>query len=385
MHRSTAARPGFTLIEVLLSMTILLTVLGIATNLFRKQGTVIAAQAGRLEAQQTAQFTLSELDRELRLAGVGVVDMQPILVQADTNAVTFNADLVSSVTGDPSAVYIDEDAADAVAMVWQSSNKLALPNSTRMYPDSTYMRAAGAPSGAETISFWLTRDSSAKGNNEYILWRRVNDSPNRVVAKGIVRNPTDTVFQYFKGDTAGVLTPIPVSSLPLFHNAATHGQPSDTGKFALVDSIRTIRIRLTVVYHDRKGDVFRRLDNTIRLMNSGLIRRSTCGDPPVGVTPSAVAGVDTLTGNPMVTISWPKSSDETGGEKDVERYSLYRRLVGAASSADDPFASVPAGAASYSFVDSDVKSGEQWIYGAASQDCTPNTSAVSFASAVTIP
>jgi prepilin-type N-terminal cleavage/methylation domain-containing protein len=385
MQHRRRNRPGFTLVEVLVSMTILLVVLGTATNLFRKQGTVIAAQSGRLEAQQTAQFTLSELDRELRLAGVGVVDMQPILAQIDTNAITFNADLVSYVAGDPSAVYIDEDAPDEAAMVWNSARKATLPNSTRLYPDTTYMRAAGAPSGAETISFWLSKDSSAKGPNEFILWRRVNDQPNRIVAKGIVRTPTDTVFQYFKGDTSGVLTPIPPSSLPLFHNAITHGHPADTGKFALVDSIRTIRIRLTVVYHDRKGDVFRRLDNTIRLMNAGLIRRSTCGEPPVAVTPSAAVGTDAETGNPKVTISWAKSGDETGGEKDVERYSLYRRPVGAPSSADEPFASVPAGSASYSFVDTDVKSGEQWIYGAASQDCTPNTSAVSFAAAVTIP
>lgn len=385
MTRRAPLQPGFTLIEVLLSMTIMLTVLGIATNLFRKQGAIIAAQSGRLEAQQTAQFTLSALDRELRLAGVGVVDMQPILAQADTMAITFNADLVSNVIGDPSAVYIDPDAEDLFSTVFRSVNKLALPRSGRTYPDSTYMRAAGVPSGAETIAYWLSRDSTSAATNEYILWRRVNHGPNRIAAKGIVKNPLDTIFQYFKGDTAGVLTAIPPSSLPLFHNAATHGQPSDTGKFALVDSIRTIRVRLTVVFHDRKGDVYRRLDNTIRLMNSGLIRRNTCGDPPIGVTPTATAGTDATTGNPQVAISWPKSSDESSGEKDVERYALYRRPVGASSTMDDVFASLPAGSDSYSFVDSDVKSGEQWIYGVASQDCTPSSSSVTFASSVTIP
>ncbi|MEK7401261.1 MAG: prepilin-type N-terminal cleavage/methylation domain-containing protein [Gemmatimonadota bacterium] len=377
-------RTGFTLIEVLLSMTIMLTVLGIATNLFRRQGAVIAAQSGRLEAQQTAQFTLSALDRELRLAGVGVVDMQPILVQADTLAITFNADLVSNVIGDASAVYIDNEASDLMSTVFRSAYKTTLPRSSKFYPDSTYMRAAGVPSGAETIALWLSKDSSSTATNEYVLWRRVNHGAIHLAAKGIVKNPTDTIFQYFKGDTAGVLTAIAPSALPLFHTATTHGQPSDTGKFALVDSIRTIRVRLTVVYHDRNGDVFRRLDNTIRLMNAGLIRRSTCGDPPTGVTPTAVAGLDT-TGTPQVVISWPKSSDETAGEKDVERYALYRRPNGSPTTADDVFASVPAGSVSYAFTDTDVKSGEQWIYGAASQDCTPNSSSVTFASSVTIP
>lgn len=386
MLRRGSMRSGFTLIEVVLSMTILMVVMGIATNLFRKQGAVIAAQAGRLEAQQTAQFTLSELDRELRLAGVGVVDMQPILVQADTMAITFNADLVSNVLGDPSSVYVDVDAPDLGSTVFRSVNKRQLPRSTKFYPDSTYMKSAGAPSGAETIAFWLSKDSTSSANNEYILWRRVNDGVNRVAAKGIVKNANDTVFQYFKGDTAGVLTAMTNSQLPLFHTAITHGNPADTGKFALVDSIRTIRVRMTIVFHDRNGDVFRRLDNTIRLMNSGLIRRTTCGDPPPGVTPLATASIDGVTGNPKVTITWGKSSDETGGEKDVERYSLYRRLFGAATTMDDVFASIPAaGTASYSFVDTDVKTGEVWIYGASAQDCTPTTSSVNFAGQVTIP
>jgi prepilin-type N-terminal cleavage/methylation domain-containing protein len=383
MHRSTR-RSGFTLIEVLLSMTIMLAVLGMATNAFRKNGQVLSAQSGRLEAQQTAQFTLSELDRELRLAGVGVVDMQPILVQADGMAITFNADLVSNVIGDPSTVYVDEEAEDAYSTVFRSQNKMLLPiTTTRVYPDSTYMRAAGVPSGAETISFWLRRDSTA-GENEYILWRRINHGPARVAAKGIIKNANDTVFQFFKGDSTGALTPIPSATLPLYHSATTHGQPSDTGVFALVDSIRTIRVRLNVVFHDRKGDVYRRLDNTIRLMNSGLIRRTTCGEPPVGVVPTAVVGTDSI-GNPQVLVSWPKSSDESGGEKDVERYSVFRRPVGSAGTMSDPFASVPAGSASYSILDTDVISGQQWLYGVASQDCTPTTSAVTTAAAVTIP
>jgi len=391
MLANRRSRQGFTLIEVLVAMTILLSVLGMATNMFRKQGSVIVAQAGRLEAQQTAQFTLSALERELRLAGVGVVDMQPILAQAAKDAITFNADITSNVTGDPSAVYIDPDAADENVSVFLSTNKKLLPNSDKFYPDSTYMRSAGVPSGAETISLWLSVDSTAPRSDEHILWRRINNGPARVVAKGIIKGSADTIFQYFKGDTAGFLTAIASNKLPLYHNAATHGQPSDTGAFSLVDSIRTVRVRMTVVFHDRKGDVYRRLDHTIRLMNSGLIRRSTCGDPPIGVSPQAVASVDTidtegvLDFNPKVTISWPKSTDEGGGEKDVERYAVYRRPAGAPPTLDQPFASIPAGSSSYSFIDHDVVTGEQWVYGVASQDCTPRTSGLGVTPTITIP
>ena len=384
MNAHRRARAGFTLTEIMISMTLMLFVLGVATNSFRRQASLIAAQSGRLEAQQTAQFTLSELDRELRLAGVGVADMQPTLVQADSMAVTFNADLVSTLLTDVTAVYIDTAAEYSSTAVFQSSSKRLLPHtSTFYYPDSTHMRSAGAPSGAETISYWLSRDSTSTATNEHVLWRRVNAGPARLVARGIIRNPGDTVFQYFR-DSAGVVVPVPKSFLPLFHHASTHGVKSDTAKLAWVDSIRTIRVRMTVVFRDRGAPVYRRLDHTIRLMNSGLVRRSICGEPPLGTTPSASAGLDTL-GFPFVTISFNPTLDEAAGERDVERYALYRRLADQPGTKAEPFASIPAGLTTYSFTDTDVRSGEQWIYGVASQDCTPAISPVTSTTAVTIP
>ncbi len=384
MSGSTRARTGFTLIEIMVSMTLLLFVLGVATNSFRKQSALIAAQSGRLEAQQTAQFTLSELDRELRLAGVGVADMQPVVVQADSMAITFNADLVSTVSGDPAGVYIDTLANPDATSVWRSLDKRTLPRSGFYYPDSTHMRSVGAPSGAETISYWLSKDSTSSATNEYVLYRRVNQNAARLVAKGIIRNPTDTVFQYFKGDSLGNLYAIPPASLPIYHNASTHGVTADSGKFAWVDSIRTVRVRITVVYRDRTGPVYRRLDHTIRLMNAGLVRRATCGEAPLGPTPTASAALDTA-GIPYAVVTFPKSGDEGAGEKDVERYALYRRLNGESTVGAEPFASIPGGNATYSFTDTDVASGQQWVYGVAAQDCTPAISGVTYAASVTIP
>lgn len=375
---------GFTLVEVLISMTLLLFVVGVATDSFRRNNAQLAQQSGRLEAQQTAQFTLGALDRELRVAGVGVVDMQPVVVQADPTAITFNADLVSSLPGDPSAIYVDTGAAPAVASVFSALERTALPNSSFSYPDSTFMKAAGVTSGAETISYWLARDDTDPTGATEALWRRVNASPGQLVARGIVRAPSDTVFQFFKGDSAGNLTAIPASLLPLYHRAPTHGAPSDTGRAALIDSVHTIRVRLQVATRDRTGLVIRRLDHTIRLMNAGLVRRSTCGEPPLGVVAGAVAGTDTL-GQPNVTITWDKSGDEGGGEKDVERYVLYRRPTGAPGGSEVAFTSIPAGSASYAFTDTDVHSGEMWIYGVAAQDCTPSTSGAASTGTVTVP
>jgi len=63
-----------------------------------------------MDAMQNAQFAASQIERELREAGAGVADVQPMLVQADSEAMTFNANMVSIDTGDVRAVYQIRDA-----------------------------------------------------------------------------------------------------------------------------------------------------------------------------------------------------------------------------------------------------------------------------------
>jgi len=381
-------RSGFTIIEMVVSMVLMLAVLGMSTQLLRRQSAALSAQAGRIDAQQIGHFSLVALERELRMAGAGVVDPQPVLVQAAPLAITFNADLMSQIPNDPSAVYYTPDADSAAFGVFLKSAKKAMPTTTWQYPDSTYMKAAGVEAGAETISFWLSKDSTSLATNEYLLFRRVNAMPASLVAGAVIVNPGDTIFQFFKGDTTGSITPIPTASLPLTHSKPLHGSLSDTGSYALIDSVRMVRVRLKTVYHDpRQGDVFRRMDMTIRLMNAGMTRKITCGENPVAVTPSVAAtaaNVGAGIPTPFTTITWTKSLDEGAGEKDVERYAIFRRLQAQAAFAE-PFASVPAGQATYSFQDTDVATSQIWIYGIAAQDCTPSNSSIGSTSAITIP
>lgn len=380
-----ASRPraGFSLVELIVAMTLMVVLLGLATAFFRVQSKSVAQAAGRLEAQQTAAFGLATIDRELRMAGVGVADAQPMLVQADPFAVTFNADLVSNTAGDVGPVYVDVDAPDGAVSVYDKTDAGALPLSTRIYPETTYMRSAGVPSSAETISFWVARDSTSKRANEYLLWTRVNAMPPQVVARGIVINPGDTVFRYYKADTAGAPLQVASTKLPLFHAARAHGSAADTGQVALIDSIRSVRVRLTAVYHDvRQGDVTRRSESTIRVLNAGLVTRTTCGDAPLGVSPTAAYG--TSAGVPAVAITWTPSADEKGGERDVERYVIFRRLT-TDPSFDQPIASIPAGQSSYTFTDTDIQSGSSYIYGVAAQDCTPSSSSVGITPQVAVP
>ena len=378
-------RSGFTLIEMIVSMTMVILIMAIATKFFMQQTRMLSNQSGRLEAQQNAQFSLATLDREIRVAGIGVVDAQPILVQADPRAITFNADLVTRISGDPSAVYTDPDVDEASTISADLADRGKLPLAVgQSYPDTNYFLAAGVPSRAETISFWVARDSSSKDPQEFLLYRRINNGAARVVARSLRVKSTDTVFQYFKKDTAGALIAVGASQLPIYHSAKLHGSPADTGRSALSDSIKAVRVRLTAMYRDRNGvQIIRRIDMTMQLMNAGLIHRSSCGEPPIGVTPTATVGTDPDTGSPLVTVTWARSSDEGSGEKDVERYSIFKRL--AVDGFGEPMASIPAGASSYSFTDRGVTPGDQLVYGVTAQDCTPSVSSMSSTSIVTIP
>jgi type II secretory pathway pseudopilin PulG len=378
-------RSGFTLVEVIVAMTMVILIMSIATKFFMQQTRMLSNQSGRLEAQQNAQFSLATLDREIRVAGIGVVDAQPILVQADPRAITFNADLVTRVAGDPSAVYVDADVDEASTIAAGLSDRATLPLSANVYyPDTNYFLAANVPSRAETISFWVARDSTSKDPQEFLLYRRINNEPGRIVARSLRVKSTDTVFQYFKKDTSGALIAVGSAQLPIYHSAKVHGSPGDTGRSALSDSIKAVRVRMTAMYKDRNGvQIIRRIDMTMQLMTAGLIHRSSCGEQPLGAMPTAMVVADPETGSPVVKISWAKSGDEGAGEKDVERYSIFKRF--SSEGFGEPMASIPAGASTYLFTDRDVNPGDQLVYGITAQDCTPSVSSMNSSSVVTIP
>jgi prepilin-type N-terminal cleavage/methylation domain-containing protein len=384
VHPVRTTRNGFTLIELLVSMVLMMVIVAIAVQTFRRSSTVLAKQAGSLEALANARFGLASMDRDLRVAGTGTTAGQPILVQAANTAITFNVDLISRQASDPSAVYYDASADSAATSAMTTNTTITLPWSSVTYPDSTYYQASGLIGGAETVSYYLSKDSTTSLSTEYILFRRVNNGTPRAIAQGLQYSPGDTVFQYFRVTAADTLAPVPTTSLPLYHSAKAHGSAADTGSFALIDSIRSVRISLKAVYHDpRDGDVLRTLQTTVKLLNTGIDSRSSCGQTPVAVTPSATTSTAGAT-SPWVKLTWSPSTDDGGGENDVYRYLIFRRPL-SATTFTQPLSAVPAGATSYSFTDNAVAHGDTWVYGVAAQDCTPSTSSVSTTGAVIVP
>ena len=102
-------RDGVTLIEMMIAIVLFVLVFGLAVPFFRYQARSVSASAGRLDALQNARYAQSAIDRDLRISGIGIVQAQPMIVQADGFAVTFNADLATKDINDPMSIYYDAD------------------------------------------------------------------------------------------------------------------------------------------------------------------------------------------------------------------------------------------------------------------------------------
>lgn len=406
--RPAGARPGLTLGELLVTLAVTAVIFGAAIPFLTLQARSVTRQAGRLESQLNVRFGVSAIDRDLRAAGVGVVDAQPMLVEADGRALTLNANLVSRTrfydraTGLPAAagtgpsagayddaVNLDPDAPDGAVGVLTRAGRVALPATGIAYPDCTYVQGGGAStfSRAETVSFFVRRDSTSTRPDQYVLFRRVNALAPEVLARGLVLAPGEAVFSYFQLNATGQQVPVPADSLPLVHRAAMHGSPADTGRGAMTDAVRYVRVRLVGRAVDRRTgrQSLDTVQASVRLMNAGLMRRATCGEAPLfgGTFTATDPGAPT----PQVRLTWTPASDERGGERDVERYLVFRRLATDPPGFGEPLLSVGVDAttAAYQYVDTQVLPATAYVYGLAAQDCNPLNSPIAQAAVTTRP
>lgn len=367
---SSRATAGFTMIELLIAMVITVAIFSMAVPFLSMQARTVTDYGGRLDAQQNARFAFNAIDRELRMAGVGILNDQPMLVYADSMGVTFNADLVSNDSLDVAAVYFNPTITDQYAKSLPKTTQVRLFPSAMLYPDSNYITVQNlAVSDAETISYWVSHDSTSTRTDIYGLWRRVNNAPAALVAKNLIIEPGRPVFEYLRLTGTSLVT-VDGGDLPLVH-VAVHGSPDDTLKSAWADSIRIVRVRFSGIYVDPKaGEQKRSVDGSIRLLNAGLVANPICGVQP---TPSVLTLSSTgVPGARAVTVTWPKSGDQDGGEQDVRSYVLSKRMLPATTFTD--IVSQPANKPTYTYTDIDVKPGQSYEYAVVAMDCTPQRS-----------
>lgn len=351
MSRNSArTRTGFTLAELAVAITLMGIVMGLVFPFFKMQSSAIRRQAGRFDAQQSAAFAVNAVDQDIRGAGADLAPTQQLAVHIGPTAITFNANLVTRDSGDVRAMSWDPDADPAATGVL--TGVITLPNTGGW----TY---TGAGLGfAETVSYYTETDPQGS-TGDLRLMKRVNAMPPEIVTRGLRPNPgSQAMFQYIYRRADGTLDSIPNNVLPLRSGDAR------------VDSLRLVRVQLTARFRDRGGAIVdRTLRRTLRIMNAGARNVATCGGPPV-FTSQVIAADTVVQGSPAVAINWLAADDETSGERDVERYSIFRRPATVFSFAGlEPLISLPAGLGSYSYLDTSVQSGEEWIYGIAAQDC----------------
>lgn len=387
--RLRRSRPGMTLVEMLVAMLILSFAMSGALMLMKSESKAFALGSERVAMYQNGRFALNEMEKDLRASGAGSPDMQPQLIFVSDSVIAFNANYWTNTPGDVFAVYYNPDAPDSAVFALRRSSQITIPNTAIVYPDTNYL-IAGVNSPAETIVFFFQRDASTVRTDDFILYRKVNQLAPEVVSTNILRTGTTPFFAYFRErSTAGgvkQLLAVATAALPMRHSVPVHLSIRDTGVLAAIDSLRAVRVSFTV-NNGQTGTLqrLRALTRLIRMPNAGLANTKSCGDAPLyTANPVAALGFAADSITRIVTLTFALSIDETGGERDVERYLVWRRLL-ADVDWGDPYVSLPGGTNPNSFTDASIVSGASYVYAVAAQDCTPTLSTQRASNTVVIP
>jgi prepilin-type N-terminal cleavage/methylation domain-containing protein len=378
----TRAR-GFTLIEMLFSLVVFSLVMSTSVLFFRGVSRAVSGTTERMDAMQNLRYAVATMDRELRNAGAGTTETQPTLVYISPSVVVFNADIVSPIAGSPTAVNYNPDVNPNAANAPTTAQKFSLPGTSIQYPDSTYKSSGGVISPAETVMYWFSPDSTPGNSGLYLLFRQVNNNAPDLVARNLMPFPGRPFFDWLQTDSLGNLFTVASTNLPMRHSVPVHASTVDTGLPARIDSIRAVRVNV-YASNGRTGSsqVTRALATTVRIPNAGLNKQRSCGDVPIFSKPLTATFSGTAAA-PKVTLTWLPATDETAGEKDVERYLIYRRTT--AGFFDAAQQTIPAGQASYTYTDATVLNDSTYFFEVTALDCTPLESSPSVSGSVTIP
>lgn len=305
-------RRGFSLVEILVAMTLTLAVFAITLPFVRAQTRALGSNAGRLDADQIARYAQRQVDRDLRLAaGDGV---QPTVVYAGPMGIAFNANLIARDTLDVNAFEVQAGADSSLSEAWRVADAATIPLTARTYPTQDYLGVDGNPSRVETIAYFLHPDTVSDRSDVYVLYRRVNARDSTAVVRGI-HVPTDSAFFSYYRMVSDTLAQVPAASLPLYWDST------------LTSGLRAVGIRSAGFFRNAVDgeDVIR----TVRWRTVFANAPATVAD--CGAAPSAPSGVghskQTSTGSASyhVRVTWSRSGDDGTGTDDVTHYVVWIR------------------------------------------------------------
>lgn len=381
-------RRGMTIVELLISLVLFSVIISVALQAIDIESRAFRAGVDQMSTLQNYRYALNALEKDLRTVGSGVPGQQPFLVYADGDVVAFNADYASNVENDVFAVYSDTSAPDVLVSALRKANAITIPTTLFTYPDTSYT-VAGTNSPAETIIFFVVEDTTAERDDVLNLYRQANGADAELLARSLVRNGDEPFFHYYREvdtDSGTVLEETPSLSLPLRHLEPIHNSPADSGTVGAIDGIRAIGIDF-LAWNGRDGEQERLLhvSRTVRLPNAGTAVLRTCGATPLlGSVLQATLVQPGGTGTEwLARLEWNQAIDEAAGESDVIRYVIWRRLYGTLGWSD-PLLSIPAGSATYTYVDARAEAGNTYEYAVAAQDCTPSLSSLAVSAPIYI-
>ncbi len=365
------ARRGFTIMEIIVAMTLTLAVFAITLPFVRAQTRALGSSAGRLDAEQLARYAQRAIDADLRLASS--VAGQPVLVQAGPMALSFNANLLASDTLDPGAADVEPGAATTLTESWRLTDAAALPIGARSYPSADHLDAHGGISHHETISYFLHPDTISGRSDLYVLYRRVNARDSVQVVRAL-HVPADSQFFSYYRPIGGALLRIAASRLPLYWDSLA------------IDSVRAVGVRAAGYYRDRStgAETIRTVSWRVPVQNAASRLATQCGAAPAA--PDDVdADKETASGIFRLEVDWAASDDDAGGETDV-RYYLVERRLNVTGALWETLATVPATTASSYRWDHTLPGGSgTYEYGVRAVDCAGQVSSRTTASTVTLP
>lgn len=383
LHANTLrSRTGFTLVELLIAIVMLSIIMAATISLFSSQSANFRKGTSNYDLMQNARGVMEVTERIIRTMGSGTSGDQPMLVYGDNEVLAFNADYAEADTTDMRwATNFNPDMTETETTAWLLDDAGAIPNSSFSYPPQTYRVGSDLRvSPAETYIFYFVPDPSTARSDDYMLMQRINAGQAEIVGRSILHHPNGKPFfeYHLERETSGLPTIITASGalLPLVNRPlSTATNSADSASFSRPDSVRTIRLHYTVS-NGKSGTDERKRDVTasIALPNNGVPLPSICGRAPFGPASITAANVAPA-GSGRVNLTWTRSSDQDGGEKDVLQYLVYRKSV-TATQWTDPLAVIRAthGTASYSMEIAGNLPDSNYTFGISAQDCTPNTS-----------
>lgn len=360
-------RRGMTLVELLAALLIMGFVTSAALAFVQQQERAFSAGTSRMEVLQNYRFAMELVERELRTVGAGTTEGQPFLVYADSTTLAFNADFATNDTENSFAVYQNPTAPIEEVGGLTTARSIRLPGTSFSYPAVTY-RDGVVNSPAETIVFFFAPDTATAEEEDFVLFRQVNDLPPAVVARNLTRAEERPFFEYQEVIEAAGSPPrsawVPRTAA-MRHEEAVHSGADDER----IDRVRAVRVSFSST-NGESGYLrqSREVSRLVSVPDPRVARIRSCGDAPLSASSIAVDQVD---GEPRITVSWSASPDDGGGEDDVVRYAIFRRRLTEAEWGE-PYFSVPAGSLSYT--DGSVFPDSTYLYAVAAQDCTPSMS-----------